>query len=138
MWIARQTLRRGPVESLYSLTDGMDHYPFRPHWRHRHCGGVVTGVDDLFKCLTCNMTGNAVGAFLPGNVTNSTEYFSCTPELEVQFVDASESFTAQVALLAGHGTRNRWQVREKLCQLVRWRSKPVIGSFSKDPNRTQA
>ena len=96
----------------------MGHDPFRPHWRHRHCGGVVTGVGDAFKCLTCNSMGNAIGSFLPGEVTNSTEYFSSNPDLEVQFVNANESFAAEAA--AGNGTQNGSQVREKLRRLVRW------------------
>ena len=77
-------------------------------------------MDDVFKCLTCNMTGNAIGSFLPGEVTNSTEYFSCNPDLEVQFVDTKEFSVAQVAVGAGNGNENGFQVRQKLRRLVRW------------------
>jgi hypothetical protein len=99
----------------------MDHDPFRPHWKHRNCGGIVTGVDDVFKCLGCNMTADAIGSFLPGDITNSAEYFSCNPDLEVQFVDAKEYSSAQVAPGAGTGTQHRGQVREKLRTLFSWR-----------------
>jgi hypothetical protein len=65
----------------------MAHDPFRPHWKHKLCGGVVTGFDDDYKCLKCNTAGNAVGAVIPAEVTNSLEYFACHPELEVEFVE---------------------------------------------------
>ena len=74
-------------------------------------------MDDMFKCLTCNMSGNAVRAFLPENVTNSTEYFSCNPELEVQFVDA-KSLTGRVAVDGSNGTQSGSKVGGMLRQLV--------------------
>ena len=107
------------TQSIYSLTEGMDYNPFRPHWKHRQCGGVVTGVDDVFTCLTCNATGIAVGALLPADVTNSTEYFACNPELEVQLVDPNQSLTAEFVVSADDGRQNRWQVRKKLRRLIR-------------------
>jgi hypothetical protein len=102
------------------MNSGMDYDPFRPHWTHRNCGGIVTGVGDLFKCLKCKATGSAVGAFLPANVVNSTGHFACNPELEVQFVDPKEPLTSQLVLFADG--RNRWQVRENLRRLMWWRS----------------
>ncbi|HEX3683184.1 MAG TPA: hypothetical protein VHU83_11665 [Bryobacteraceae bacterium] len=65
----------------------MEHDPFRPHWTHKQCDGVVTGVGDNFKCLKCNTEGNRLGAVLPSGTTNSPEYFNCHPDLEVDFVN---------------------------------------------------
>ena len=65
----------------------MEYPPFRPHWKHKLCGGVVAGFGDVYRCLKCNTAGNAVGAVIPADATNSVEYFACHPELEVEFVD---------------------------------------------------
>jgi hypothetical protein len=103
------------------MDSGMDHDPFRPHWTHGQCGGVVTGVDDLFKCLKCNASGNAVGALLPANITNSVEYFACNPALEVQLVDPNEPPTAQLALDPGYGISNDRLLRGIFRRLMLWR-----------------
>lgn len=62
-------------------------YLFRPHWRHKECGGVVTGVDELFRCLKCQQAGSAIGAAIPDQYGSSKEYFCCHPELEVTLLN---------------------------------------------------
>jgi hypothetical protein len=102
----------------------MEHDPFRPHWQHKLCGGVVTGLGDIFKCLKCDAQGRAVGAILPLDVTNALDYFSCHPELEVEFVNpgsegstnivSKQEFDVAQAVHAGKLSRWRERVRRKI------------------------
>jgi hypothetical protein len=88
----------------------MEHDPFRPHWQHKLCGGVVTGVGDIFRCVKCHAEGRGVSAALPVDVTNSLDYFACHPELEVEIVNpGSEGF--EVAETPHTGKLSRWRER---------------------------
>lgn len=60
---------------------------FRPHWRHKQCGGIVAGCGNEFKCTVCGETGSAIGAPIPGNTVRHGEYFNCHPELAVVLLD---------------------------------------------------
>lgn len=96
----------------------MEHDPFRPHWVHSHCGGVVTGFGDVFKCLKCG-TAAAVGAVLPPGVANSLEYFNSHPDVEVDFVNRETNEAAS----ALHELRNM-PVKQRIGRkLRRWREK---------------
>jgi hypothetical protein len=63
---------------------------FRPHWKHKQCGGTVMGIDSSFECLKCGSAAVAIGAELPDFVENRREYFACHPELEVVLLSEQE------------------------------------------------
>ncbi len=65
----------------------------RPHWTHKNCGGIVFGCGKAFTCVTCRNTGPGIGAFIPPNTPNETEFLACHPELEVILL-TSEQVTA--------------------------------------------
>jgi hypothetical protein len=101
------------------------HYdPFRPHWKHKQCGGVVTGSGDIYKCSKCKVEGSRLGAILPPDVTNRLDYFASHSELEVEFVDEESSpisTPAQSCANSGMGALGKvlrwaWQNRP----ITRW------------------
>lgn len=97
----------------------MDHDPFRPHWTHNQCGGVVTGVGDQFKCLKCNTEGNRAATVLPTETVNALEHFICHPDLEVEFVDDdAPSLSARAPAQKGVN-RPTWHKRK----LLSWRAR---------------
>ena len=97
----------------------MEHNPFRPHWTHKLCSGVVSGLGDVYKCLKCNTAAKAVGAVLPTGVTNSREYFASHPDLEVDLVNGDTDVNANGT--PEHGFRSRALAPMRM--LSRWRER---------------
>lgn len=65
--------------------------PFRPHWKHKQCGGAVAAFgEEDFQCVRCQQCGRGIGAVIPGDTANHGEYFLCHPELEVILLSANE------------------------------------------------